>query len=433
MMKKLTQLPTAGATVVSGGPKLGGAYAWFVWGLAVAFVVYLFSFQTGYSIVNPEIQKAVGLTVGQIGAIAATYTWAFALCQFFSGALLDRLGARKVIAPAIGIVALGIFVFAHSSSYPALLGAQVVIALGASAGFVGAGYVGGHWFGMAKFSFMFGLVQFSASLFSTFSQNLFGIALHHLDWRNLFSAIAAGGLVLFVLGLAFIRDPAPIASSGASRGVGNFLRNLLSSIVEVAKIPHVWLVAIWGSMVFGAMLAAGVIWASKLLVIRGMSQGTADFAASLLWLGLAIGCLVIPKWSDVIRRRKLPTAVGISVQLAAMLTLLYMPAIPAAGELALCFLFGVGAASHMLAFSTAGDVVPQRLIGTSAAIVNGVMFLVSGVLIALPGQIATPKILNGAKAGMALADHAALPMIIGITVALVLALFMKETYPKRRA
>jgi hypothetical protein len=181
------------------------------------------------------------------------------------------------------------------------------------------------------------------------------------------------------------------------------------------------------------MLAAGVIWASKLLVIRGMSQGTADFAASLLWLGLAIGCLVIPKWSDVIRRRKLPTAVGISIQLAAMLTLLYMPAIPAAGELALCFLFGVGAAAHMLAFSTAGDVVPQRLIGTSAAIVNGVMFLVSGVLIALPGQIATPEILRGAKAGLALADHAALPMIIGIAVALALALFMKETYPQRQA
>jgi len=33
----------------------------------------------------------------------------------------------------------------------------------------------------------------------------------------------------------------------------------------------------------------------------------------------------------------------------------------------LCFAFGVGNAAHMLAFSTAADVVKPRQIGTSAA------------------------------------------------------------------
>ena len=411
--------------------KLGGPYAWFVWGLTVAFVVYLFSFQTGYSIVNPDIQKDIGLTVGQVGTIAAAYTWAFAICQLFSGALLDRLGARKVIAPAIAFVVLGIFAFAHASNYAELLGAQLVLAFGACAGFVGAGYVGGHWFGMTKFSFMFGLVQFAASLFSTFSQNLFGFALHHLDWRDLLNVIAGCGLVLFVLGVAFIRDPTPIAGPALSSGVVSFFRKVLGSILEVAKIPHVWLAAVWGAMVFGAMLAAGVVWAPKLLVVRGVSEHTSNFAASLLWLGLAIGCLIVPKWSDVIRRRKLPIAAGIAVQLVAMIAMLYLPTIDSAVALALCFLYGVGAAAHMLAFSTAADVVPQRLIGTSASIVNGVMFLVSGVLIAVPGEIVAGDVAAGMKVSLSMAYLAAIPMVIGLTIALVLALAMKETYPKK--
>ena len=49
---------------------MAGAHAWGVWLLAVAFVVYLFSFQTGYAIVNhlrdeviPPIARAAGFRV----------------------------------------------------------------------------------------------------------------------------------------------------------------------------------------------------------------------------------------------------------------------------------------------------------------------------------------------------------------------------------
>jgi hypothetical protein len=56
--------------------------------------------------------------------------------------------------------------------------------------------------------------------------------------------------------------------------------------------------------------------------------------------------------------------------------------------MALWLVFGFGAAAHMLAFSAAGDVVKVEQLGTSAAIVNGTMFLVSGLLISRPGAIA---------------------------------------------
>ena len=78
--------------------KLGSLAAWRVWIVAVVFVAYQFSIQTGYAIVNGAVQADINLNVTQIGTIAATYTWVFALCQFYSGALLDRLGAR-IITP----------------------------------------------------------------------------------------------------------------------------------------------------------------------------------------------------------------------------------------------------------------------------------------------------------------------------------------------
>ena len=143
----------------------------------------MFNVQTGYAILNERVAAALNLSVNDIGFIAAVYTWVFAIAQLFSGALLDKLGSRKILVPAIAMVALGVFVYANATSFTGILVSQIIIAIGSCAGFVGAGYVGGVWFGMAKFGFMFGLVQMLAALSSAFGQNLINVGLESIDWR----------------------------------------------------------------------------------------------------------------------------------------------------------------------------------------------------------------------------------------------------------
>jgi MFS family permease len=415
-------------------PKLGGGMAWWVWCLAVTFVVYLFSFQTGYAIVSPSVQKEVGLTAVQVGTIAAVYTWIFAIFQFFGGALLDRLGSRKVIPISIALVTLGVFIFANAQSYQGLLLSQLVLALGSCTGFVGAGYVGGQWFGMARFSFMFGLVQFVAAITSAFTQNLIDFSLQHVGWRQLFNGVGVFGVLLFALGAVFIRNPKPVQAAGTAGGIGAFFAAVLRGMAQVARIGHVWVASLNGAAAFGAMLALGVVWGPKLLMVRGIEASTANFGASMLWLGLAAGCLVIPRWSDAIQRRKLPIIAGTAVQLICLLALLYLPSVGTGLGMALCFAFGFANAAHMLAFSTVADVVAPSQIGTSAAIVNGLMFIVGGVLIARPGVLGSRAIEAGIQPGtLELAQIAARPLMLGLAVALVIALVMKETYPHARS
>jgi hypothetical protein len=102
--------------------------------------------------------------------------------------------------------------------------------------------------------------------------------------------------------------------------------------------------------------------------------------------------------------------------------------------MSLCFVFGFANAAHMLAFSTAADVVAPNQIGTSAAIVNGLMFIVGGALIARPGVLGSRAIERGIEVGtLELAQIAGRPLTIALAVALVIALIMKETYPKSKA
>jgi len=402
--------------------------AWWVWILAVTFVVYLFSFQTGYAIVNENVRSDLSLSIEQVGTIAAIYTWAFAICQFFGGALLDRLGSRKVLPASIALVTVGIFLFANANSYSMLLLSQIVVAIGSCTGFVGAGYVGGKWFGMAKFSFMFGLVQVFAALTSAFSQNLIALALTYTTWRGLFNGTAVFGILLLILGAIYIRDPVPVVSN-AKAGVGDFFSSVLRNMLQVARIGHVWIASLNGAATFGVMLALGVVWAPKLLKVHGLSDMTASLGASMLWLGLAAGSAVFPRWSDVIQRRKLPMLVGAAVQLLALLGLIYMP-LGAGLAFVLCFVFGFANGAHMLAFSTAADVVQPSQIGTSAAIVNGIMFIIGGVLMARPGVRIALGLEQGIEpASLALAQYAALPGIAALIIAVVLSAVMKETYP----
>jgi MFS family permease len=182
------------------------------------------------------------------------------------------------------------------------------------------------------------------------------------------------------------------------------------------------------------MLAAGVVWAPKLLQVHGLSEFSAHVGASMLWLGLAVGSALVPHWSDVLQRRKLPIIVGNVIQLAVLLILVYIPSIGTVAAMALCFIFGFANAVHMLSFSTAADVVQPSQIGTSAAIVNGIMFIFGGILISRPGV----RIGLGLEAGiepksLELAQYASLPLVIALVLALVLSLVMRETYPTNAA
>ncbi len=409
--------------------KFGGAQAWWIWILAVTFVIFLFSVQTGYAITSSSIQGELSLTSTQVATIAATYTWVFAIFQFYGGALLDQLGARKVLPASIALVTFGVFMFANAGSFGMLLLSQAILAIGSCTGFVGAGYIGGQWFGMLRFSFMFGLVQVGSAASSAFSQNAIGFALSQMEWRELFNYVGMFGVILFIVGAIYIRNPAPVVAT-ATNGVIDFLTRVTHGLIDVLKSVHVWMAAIWGALTFGTLLSLGIVWGPKLLMVRGADETTAVFGSSLIWLGLAAGSLVVPWWSDKLRQRKLPIILGSFVQLVCLVLLIYVADLGNTGDLTLFFIFGFANSSHMLAFSTVADTVEPHKIGTSAAIVNGIMFIFGGLLIARPGIRIDRALELGFEPGsMDLAQYAALPLVAAISLGLILALAIRETYP----
>ncbi|MDO8188615.1 MFS transporter [Conexibacter sp. JD483] len=366
----------------------GGPEAWTIWILATIFVVWLFAIQTGYGIVSPDIQKDADLTLSQISSAASVYTVAFAIVQFFSGSLLDRYGTRPLMAIAVALVTAGAFLFAGTTSFATLVAAQIVLAVGASFGFVGAGYIGGKWFDAAKYGLMFGLVQMFASLGSAVGQPVISALLKQMSWSQLLAGFGTFGVLLTVAFVLLVRNPVSTPEQAAAEAAahhGNVLGEIVRDLRTCLTNRQVLLAAAFAGASFGTMLAVGVLWGPRVQEARGATAGFAAVLSALAWLGLAFGAPLVNVVSDRWRSRKWPAVVGMLLQALAVALFIYGPSNGTGASMVVMLAVGVFAGTHMLGFTIAGESVPPALIGSASAIVNGTCFIVGGVLQAVPG------------------------------------------------
>lgn len=395
--------------------RLGGPRAWWIWIIVTVFTIYLFNVQTMFSVVQGDIKSTLHLDESHLTLIAGVYTWAFAIFQFFGGAFLDCFGSRKVLIPAFIFVTAGVFLYGIATSYTVILVAQVLMALGACCGFVGAGYVGGVWFGMAAYGTMFGYVQVLSSLSSAIQQPITEGLLSFLTYEKLFIYLGFFGILLVVLAILYMRNPTPVVSHRSPFKV------VTGNLRQIVKMPQMWIAAMWGGIVFGLNLALGVVWTPKLFTEAGFTEGNGNLGSALLWLGLAAGSCFWPQWSNRIHSRRLPSIIGVILMIIGLVSVIYIN-MPLWLMVSMMFIIGMGATSHMLAFSVGGDVAGGPLVGTSSAFLNGIMFIFGGILQNIPSALHSH---GSGFQGMFT------PYIIAAVVALVFVFIQKETAPRK--
>ena len=394
--------------------KLGGGMAWWVWIIATVFVIYLFNIQTMFSMVEGDIQSKLNIDAVHLATIAATYTWAFAVFQFFGGAFLDCFGSRRVMIPAIIFVTLGVFLYGIAESYSMILLAQVLMALGACCGFVGAGYIGGVWFGMAAYGTMFGYVQTLSSIGSAVQQPIIESVLNHITYNQLFIYMGVFGVVLTILALIYMRNPTPVkVTQNPFKIVGH-------NLIQIFKKPQMWIAAVWGGIIFGLNLALGVVWTPQIFAHYGHTNGY--IGTALLWLGLAVGSCFFNQWSNKIASRKIPSIIGAILMIVDLLLVVFVE-MPMWLMVVMMFLIGLGASAHMLAFTVGGDVAGGPLVGTSSAFLNGIMFIFGGILESIPSHIESA---GGSFHTMFT------PFIVAAVIALIFICIQKETAPNHK-
>jgi MFS family permease len=164
---------------------------------------------------------------------------------------------------------------------------------------------------------------------------------------------------------------------------------------------------------------------------RGREYEAAVTLAATVPLGWMIGCPLLGFISDRLGRRKPVILGGTLVMLAVLAWILFGdPAVlrgPVVG-----ILMGIASGAAMLPYTVIKEANPPELGGSATGVINFINFTFSALL----GPVFGARLVHEGGGGdpLALAQYQAgfWPLLAGLVVALILALFLKETGPSAR-
>lgn len=386
--------------------------AWFIW-LISNLVVIFSNMQIIYTFISVNLEKELGLTIMQVALANSVYTWTFAILQFFSGATFNVFSSKKIYSFSLSTIILGFLILVNGNNFSHLILSQVLIATGASFGFIGAAHISSICFPVAQFGLMLSLVQTISSLSALIIQILFSSLLAEgADWKNMIVCIILFGVLIFVLTL-FCPNILPESSSEECT-MQNSIRTVMFTVL---KLRDIWITSVVGAITFGTFLALNTLWAPRLLGNSELNTMESGIATAILWLGLAVGAPIADRISNLFKNRKyvisafaLLQGVSIIILLCSHLTV---------HVVYFCMLmFGFFAGGHMLNFTVGSEIVKRKYISTSSSIINGFMFIVSGIIVSMLALFTNHQMALFAIFAM-------------LAVASILNYATEETYPKK--
>ena len=185
-------------------------------GVQVFFLVFL-PFALGHfissllrnvnAILAPQLMGELALTPAQLGLLTSAYFFSFALVQLPVGVALDRYGPRRVQFVMLSVAAAGALAFAGSRELNQLLAARALMGIGLAGCFMAAVKSISTWISPARLPSVQGYLIAAGGLGAASATLPVQLALHYVDWRWLFIALAAGCAIIALL--IYLLAPTP--------------------------------------------------------------------------------------------------------------------------------------------------------------------------------------------------------------------------------
>jgi predicted MFS family arabinose efflux permease len=365
----------------------------------------------------PAMMKDLALTYQDLGNLVGVLGIAWGISAIVIGGLSDRLGRRRVLVPAVVVFSLLSVLSGMATGLVSLLCIRAI--MGAAEGAVAPTGVAvaieaSH---PTRRGMNNGIFQCTISLFgSGIGPILATQLLLFTTWRKVFWLVGVPGLIVAAVIWFVIREPA----TSAVQGVGHApTRAPMSHIFRHRNVPLAMvtlLCAMTGVFVLSAIMPNYLV---DYLKLTGPQMG---FVTSAIGFGGALGQLGLLTVSDFIGRRT-TTLLSFIVAAVSLWFFIHTGNNPSLlfGLLFVAAMFNFGALA-ILAGPIPAEAAPVGLIASAAGIVIGAGEIFGGGV--------APSIAG------AIAQHSGIQYTLffalgGQIVGLVLALFLRETAPRR--
>ncbi|STX29904.1 major facilitator family transporter [Legionella beliardensis] len=415
--------------------------AWLICGLGALYYSYEYLLRISPSVMEPALRDHFNLSATGFGLLSAFYYYAYVPLQVPVGVLLDRFGPRRLITFACLICVIGTFLFASTTLFWVAATGRFLVGFGSAFAFVGVLKLATIWLPEDKLAMVSGLAAALGTIGAMLGDNLLGELVNTIGWRSTIDLTAYIGIILvFVLWFG-IRDK---KKSQTSSGTINSFHKSMIDLGLIIKNKQIWINGAIGCLVYLPTTVFAELWGIPYLKhAHNLSSVGASFANSLLFLGFTIGAPLMGFISDRIKRRKLPLLLGAAGAAIVMMVILYMPNLNQMSINILMFILGLLYSVQCIVFAIGRELSPNEAAGTAMALTNmlvmlGAMFfqpfvgrLLDFSLSSHVNTVAIDKLGPDKMYHLYTADdyQFALSIIpLGIVIAAILTIFLKETY-----
>ncbi len=165
------------------------------------------------AVANPLIREEMGLSISQMGYLLSAFLWSYAFSQLPTGAMVDKLGPRRLLAMGLSLWSLAQLLGGLVQGFTQFFTARLLLGVGEAPQFPTGARVVRDWFNPRDRGLATGVFNCASTLGTAIALPLLTFLMLEFGWRATFVIMGVAGLVMAVIWFALYRDPKEVELS----------------------------------------------------------------------------------------------------------------------------------------------------------------------------------------------------------------------------
>ena len=366
--------------------RLGGRRAWMVWSSAISVYVLAVFHRTSLGVAGLVAAERFHISSTQLATFTMVQLFVYAAMQIPVGAMLDRVGAKKLLVTGVLLMTGGQFAFAFAGTFGAGVAARVFVGMGDAMIFISLVQLVALWFPPARTAMITQLTGVLGQVGAIAATVPLSAALRSVGWTRSYAAAAGVGVILGIVLIVVVRD-----SPYEDHHRGELKLQAVGRALKLAWIEPGTRLGLWShfSAQFGATVFA-LLWGFPFLV---SGQGLTPAAASGLLIVMTVTAIAsspligafVTRWPY--SRSTLVLWIVGAIMAIWGVVLLWPGRAPLWLLVVLVVVLAVGGPGSMVGFDLARTFNPPTRLGSASGIVNVGGFVASLSTVALIGIV----------------------------------------------
>lgn len=411
-------------------------HSWCVILTATLFSFYIMIQINLFNAISVDLVRELNLSEKQLGYLVAFYFYGNILFLFPAGILLDRFSVRNLMLAVFAVSVITTYVFSITSSFWLINTTRFILGLAGAFPMLAVVKLASCWFAPRQMALVIGVIVTISTFGGVIAQTPLALLTQSLGWRYAVQIIAVFGMALIIIQFAVVQDK-PKGSEKIDFEKQAQLKQIgfWNSLGIAMTNRQNWLSGIYISFLNLPTFIFGAWGTAYLTQARHLTQLQATLVTTTFFIGMVIGSPLAGLISDKIGLRKLPLIIGATLSLVALLIIMFSPAVSL--WLVCCqFLFlGLVISAQVIGYPMITE-SNSRIFTAIATGVGSILVMAGGILIPvfvwlLSWSGSNLVVDNVAIYSLADFTRANYLMLVGLIIALIVSLLLKETYCKQ--